>query len=153
MDNAPFDLTHAHRWFAVELNNRTWELLEMHDRTPEQTEQMVHAAHSACFHWLQVGTIIHHLRAQCLLTTMYARLEYIDTALRHAQKCLELSQQAPPDITPFDEATTLGAAALAYHVARHNERAIELHRKAIGIAGTFTDADERAVFDQWYGTL
>jgi hypothetical protein len=32
-------------------------------------ERMIHAAHAACFHWLQVGSLLNHLRAECLLAT------------------------------------------------------------------------------------
>jgi len=44
------------RWFAVEMNNRGWELAEQAERTPEETEEMLHAAHAAAMHWARVGT-------------------------------------------------------------------------------------------------
>lgn len=72
MSTAPFDLPKAHRWFAVELNNLCWDLIEAEHRSAEQTERMIHAAHAACHHWLQVGTAVNNLRAECLLATAYA---------------------------------------------------------------------------------
>lgn len=72
MADAPFNVARAHSWFAVELNNLAWDCVENKDRSEEQLELMIHAAHAACYHWLQTGTALNHLRAQCLLATAYA---------------------------------------------------------------------------------
>ena len=47
MSTPPFDLSKAHRWFAIELNNRAWELIEAPARTAEEAVEMVTAAHAA----------------------------------------------------------------------------------------------------------
>ena len=44
MADAPFDLEKAHRWFAIELNNLSWDLFEAPDRSGEADQQMIHAA-------------------------------------------------------------------------------------------------------------
>ena len=67
MPEAPFDLNQAHRWFAIELNNLAWACVESTDRDEETTDRAIHAAHAACYHWLQVGDPLNHQRAQCLL--------------------------------------------------------------------------------------
>src|SRR5687768_7578725 len=90
MAEAPFDVARAHRWFAVELNNVAWELVEARERSTADAERMIHAAHGACFHWLQVGDLLNHLRAQCLITTAYLKAGIAEAAVRHATHCLEL---------------------------------------------------------------
>lgn len=50
MNPPPFDLAQAHRWFAIALNNTAWELVELPERTDEQAQRMIHAAHAACYH-------------------------------------------------------------------------------------------------------
>src|SRR5688572_3808946 len=92
MTTPPFDVERAHRWFAIELNNLTWGLVEAAERSPDDVEKMIHAAHGACFHWLQVGNLLNHLRAQCLLATVYAKAGLAESAVRHAEKCLQLSE-------------------------------------------------------------
>jgi hypothetical protein len=63
MAKPPVDVAQAHRWFAVEPNNLAWDLAEMANRSPDNTERMIHAAHAACFHWLEAGNVLNHLRA------------------------------------------------------------------------------------------
>jgi len=44
------------RKLAVELFNHVWTLMEMPDRSPEQDDEMIHAAHASRHHWAEVGT-------------------------------------------------------------------------------------------------
>ena len=109
---APFDVRRAHRWFAVEFNNRAWELVELPTRSPEQTAAMLDAAHAAGAHWREVGDVLNHLRAQCLLATAYASANEGAAAERHARQCLALLTDAGERATPWDHATAHGCAAL-----------------------------------------
>ena len=54
----------AHRFFAIGLNGKTWELLEKPDRTPQEGEVMIHAAHASCYHWLRAGSGLNHQRGE-----------------------------------------------------------------------------------------
>ena len=45
-----------HKKFAVELFNRTWDLLDKEDRTQEEADTMIHAAHASRYHWGEIGT-------------------------------------------------------------------------------------------------
>ena len=49
------DIARWDRWFAVEMNNQAWSLVENPGRTPAETEDMLHAAHAAALHWKCVG--------------------------------------------------------------------------------------------------
>ena len=49
-DSPPFDQQTASKWFAIECNNGTWDLLEKADRSVSETDGMVHMAHASCFH-------------------------------------------------------------------------------------------------------
>ena len=54
--NPPVDPADVdHRALAVALFNHVWTLLEMEDRTREQDDQMLHAAHASRHHWGVVG--------------------------------------------------------------------------------------------------
>jgi hypothetical protein len=109
-----FAVGRAHRWFAVECNNRAWDLVEKSDRTVEETERMIHAAHAALWHWRKVGTEINHLRARCLLATAYLAANDCDTAVRYADQCVELSEQLGDAQTTFDRAMVYGSASRAH---------------------------------------
>jgi hypothetical protein len=151
MTEPPFDLARAHRWFAVECNNLAWELVEAPNRSPEDVERMLHAAHAAYFHWRQVGTLLNHLRAECLLATAYAVAGLAEPAGRHAERCLALSVQAGDEQTLFDRATAHGAAAKAYALAGRPQEASAHQRRAAEAAVHLDDPNDRRVFEALYG--
>src|SRR5687768_9557039 len=72
MAEAPFDLPRAQRWFAVELNNLAWDLLDKPGRTNDETNRMLHAAHASVHHWLAAGNELNRLRGMVLLANVYA---------------------------------------------------------------------------------
>ena len=78
MNDVPFDVDKADRWFAVECNNRTWDLIEKTDRSVEEVHQMIDLAHAAAWHWSNVGSLLNQLRAQCLLATAYVAAGWSD---------------------------------------------------------------------------
>ncbi len=150
MSEATFDLARAHRRFAVELNNLAWDLLETPNRTPADDERMIHAAHAACFHWLEVGGPLNHLRAECLLATAYASVGLGEAALRHAERCMALSNEAGDTQTTFDRATAHGCASLAYASVGRMAEANSQHDLAKAAAEQFDDPSEGMVFARWY---
>lgn len=151
MPEPPFDQPHAHRWFAVEFNNRAWDLVERDSRTADETQEMIHAAHAAAIHWKAIGTPLNQQRAEGLLATAYLKAGKAEPALRHAQRGLELSRQKPEaDETDFDRATTLAVAAQAHALAGDANEAQRLLCLAQAAAAKLP-ADDRAVYDKLYG--
>ena len=150
MTEPPFDLQRAHRWFGVEFNNVAWDLVEKEDRTADEAERMIHAAHASCLHWLQVGSPVNHQRAHCLLATVYAAAGLFDMAARYAERCLSLSSENGETQTAFDLATAFGCAARAYAGVRRTEAAREHYQQALRAAEKFEDAEDRQVFDRLY---
>jgi hypothetical protein len=104
MSNPPFDLPTAERWFAAQLNNQTWDLVEAESRTTEQTEAMLHSAHAAYWHWSQVGQPINRLRALVLLATAYGKAELSEGAVRYADQCLACLEPLGDEPALFDQA-------------------------------------------------
>lgn len=150
MQNAPFDVDRAHRWFAVELNNLSWDIVEADKRTPDEIERMIHAAHGACFHWLYAGDLINHLRAQSLLASAYITAGYEEAACRHAEKCLALSHEAGDSQTSFDRASAHGGAALAYRLAQqHQPMQAQINALQAAFA-TLEDIEEIEVIQRLY---
>jgi hypothetical protein len=149
MTDVPIDTERAHRWFAVEFNNRAWDLVELAQRSAAETEEMIHTAHAACLHWSAVGNVVNQLRAQCLLATAYATAGFGEAAVRHAEKCLKLCDEAGDDATTFDEATAFGCASSAYKTIGCAEAAFQWYDKAT-CAAEELDANDRWVFNKIY---
>jgi len=150
MSQPPFDVAIAHRWFAVEFNNRAWELVEQQDRSPEATVEMIQAAHAAAIHWQAVGTPLNAQRAENLLATACLKAGQAEPALYHAERGLSLGEQNGQSQTTFDRATTMMAAAKAYNLAGKGSEALPLIMQALAEADLLAE-DERTVFDKLYG--
>ncbi|SRR6266567_3209491 len=74
-----------HKTFAMEANHLVWNLLSKANRSREEDEQMIHAAHASRFHWGEVGTPVHRTRGDWLLSHVYAVLHRPQPALDYAR--------------------------------------------------------------------
>jgi hypothetical protein len=90
--NAPMSQAQR-RQLAVDLFNHVWKLLEQSDRTPEQDDEMIHAAHASRYHWSQVGTKANVARGEWQVSRVYTVLGRSEPALYHAHRCLAYVEQ------------------------------------------------------------
>jgi DNA-binding transcriptional MerR regulator len=82
----------ARRRLAATLYNHTWTFLEMPDRSPAQTDEMIHTAHASRYLWGTVGTAVNLARGEWLCSRVYAVLGRGEPALWHARRCLEINE-------------------------------------------------------------
>ena len=127
------------RQLAGGLFNRTWTLLELPARTPEQGDELIDTAHASAYHWLQVGTAANRARSQWQLSRVYVVLGRPEPALHHAHRCLAWCEANPEALEDWDLPYAHEALARAHALAgdadearRHAGRAREL---AAGVAG------------------
>jgi len=90
------------RELAVSTFNRVWELLELPERTPEETDEMIHAAHVSCYVWSQIGTAANVARGEWQCARVYATLGRAQSALWHAGRCLELNEAGGEGFEDWD---------------------------------------------------
>lgn len=102
------------RRIAIGLFNHVWTLMETSDRTPEQTDEMIHGAHASRYHWGNVGNASNHARGEWQVSRVYAVVGRGEAALWHARRCLEICQQN--DIGDWDLAFAYEALARASRV-------------------------------------
>src|SRR5688572_20983547 len=79
------DLQSWHKRFAIDCNNRAWDLSSQ-PRTAAQDREMVDAAHASAWHWAQVGTELNRMRATMLLAEVHALLHYGPSAIAFAEQ-------------------------------------------------------------------
>jgi hypothetical protein len=130
-----------HRKFAVELFNRTWDLLDKADRTPEEADEMIHAAHASRYHWGEIGTPLEFARGEWQVSRVYAVLDRPEAALYHAQRSLDLCQAN--GIGDFDLAFAYEALARAYAVAGDAVKSGEYTELAMHAAEQIEDEGNR----------
>ena len=128
---------------AAEIFNFVWTLLEKPDRTPRETELMIHAAHASRFLWEEEGTAVNHARGEWQVSRAYAVARRPGPALHHAALCLEIAEAE--DLGPFDLACAHEAIARAFSLAGDLERARDHEREARGLAAQISDDDDRQV--------
>lgn len=117
----------CHQKFAVDLNNLVWNLLSK-ERTQEEDDLMVHAAHASYFHWSKVGKAINLQRGEWMVSHVYAVLNRAQSALYHAQRCLELTNQH--NFLDFDLAYAYEAMARAYAAVGEESECAEYIKQA-----------------------
>ena len=153
MSEPPFDVARAHRWFAVEFNNRAWDLIEQSSRSADEEDELLHAAHASLMHWRTIGTNLNFQRCENLLATAYLVAGRSEPALRHSLKCLvwsELNAAAGTE-TAFDRACALACAAKAHVLGGDAGEAERLSALAQAAADRL-DADDRPVFEKLFGS-
>lgn len=139
------------RRLASELFNHVWTLLDLEERTPDQDDAMVHAAHASRWHWGRVGGPEQWAVGEWQCSRVYAVLGRGPQAAYHAQRCLELSVQDGVD--DFVEASAHEAMARALAVMGDIDGAVAERNLAYALAVALEDDDDRAVIEGDLGTL
>jgi len=109
------ETTVNHKQFAVDCFNQTWDLIEKEERSQEERDQMIHAAHASRYHWEFVGTAVNLARGEWLISRVYAVLNRVEPCLYHADRCLKIT--LGNDLKDFDLAFAYEAMARACNLA------------------------------------
>lgn len=147
----------AHRYFAQACNMRAWALAEQTERDVDEDAEMLDAAHASLYHWRAVGTALNHQRGEWLISHVYALLENGDGALRHAARCLELTDAHKGDMEDFDIAYAYLGMARAHAILGNSDDAQAYRSRAEKAGNAIGDDEDRAIFTNdlnrgnWYG--
>ena len=135
------------RWFAVELNNGTWDLLDagLSEANPrEEREQALYAAYASTYHWMQAGTVANHGRGEHLIASVAVAIGRPETAARHAARYAELIAAHPAAFADWDAA--FAAEALARVASRTGAAdAAELRERALRLAEAVSGEQDRRI--------
>jgi hypothetical protein len=139
----------AHEWhrkFAIESFNSTWDLLEKTDRTREETQHMIHLAHTSRYHWGEIGKPLNFARGDWLLSRVYAAQGFGVMSFRYAKCCLELCEKN--DIGDFDLAFAYEGLARACAVSGDAAKASGYISLAMTAGEDIAKEDDRQYFYQ-----
>ncbi len=145
-----FDIPQAHRYFAIECNNQTWDWLESGERSPGKTEWAIHAAHASFFHWAQIGVPLNQLRAACLLANVYAAAGLGENARRAARQSLQWCDSCGAETQDWDWAFARDALARAALASGDRVEAEALRREATACGAAIADGEDRRFFESWH---
>ena len=131
----------THRQLAVDLFNHVWTLLETSDRTPDQDDEMLHAAHASRHHWGVAGSAENRGRGEWQCSRVYATLGRAEPALWHARRYLALCEEH--GIADWDLAFAHEAIARALQVAGDHDGARAEVARARELAAEIAEDEDR----------
>lgn len=139
------------RKLAADLFNHVWTLLETENRTPEQDDEMLHAAHASRYHWGEVGEGVNLARGEWQCARVYAVLGRAEPALWHARRCLAINEAN--GIADFDIAAACEAMARAYLAAGDLAEVAAWKARATAALEGIADPDDREIIEGDLATL
>lgn len=140
-----------HRKLAIDLFNLTWSLLDKKDRTRDEDDKMIHAAHASRFHWGEAGTPLEFERGEAQVSRVYSVLKRSEPAICHAKRCLEICKAH--SISDFDIAFGYEALSRAYAVAGVKSQCEEHFDLAKKTGERIGKEDDRKYFFGELGTI
>jgi hypothetical protein len=89
-------MNEIHQQLAVDLFNKSWELLLKDDRSPKEEAELLNTVHASLWHWRQIGQPINILRGEWMICHVYTLLEHREEALYHARIVMDLKEEIDP---------------------------------------------------------
>jgi len=130
--------------FAIKCFNLTWELIEKEDRSQEDIDRMINAAHASRYHWEVAGKAVNLARGEWLISRVYAVLNRIEPCLYHADRCLKITLEK--DLKDFDLAFAYEAMARACKLAGDDVETAKYITLTKEAGGKIADKDDQVYF-------
>ena len=146
-----------HESLAKQINGEVWSLLDKPDRTVEEDERLVLAAHASAYHWLHAGTAVHRQRGEWRLAHVHTVLGREAPARHHARRCLALTETFAAEMKDFDAAYAYEAVARAEALGEDTEPARRYLQLAETQGARIADEEDRTIFladlqrGPWFG--
>jgi len=125
---------------ASQANNRAWALAEQMQRTPDEDEEMLQAAHAASYFWNRVGTPRNHAHAWQLLAHAYALQGIVGPAQHYGDKSFAFFTQNASE--PWEMAFVYVIAANVSACAGNKEHHSAQYAKAQALIAALSDPED-----------
>ncbi len=111
-----------HRTLAVEYFNKTWDYIDIKDRSHEQELEMIHYAHASRFHWghAEGSTDLNKARGEWQISRVYNLAGLGESALYHGKESLRLCEKN--NYGDFDLVFAYETIAFAYKVLGDHQK-------------------------------
>lgn len=139
------------RDLAAELFNRVWTLLEEPNRSADDIDTMIHAAHASRCLWGEAGQAANRARGEWQCSRVYAVLGRAEPALWHARRCVALCEEH--GLGDWDIGFAWEAVARAALVAGDTLGAGQALARARELADDIAEADDREALQRDLATI
>jgi DNA-binding transcriptional MerR regulator len=137
----------THRALAAGLFNRSWDLLEIEDRSARQDAELIDTAHASAWHWRQVGNAANEARGHWMLARVYSVLGHGAEAVYHARRANEVLDLGGEGIEDWDRPAAAEAMARALVASGDLAAAAEWKARAAELLGAVADEEDRSVVE------
>ncbi len=137
----------THRALAAGLFNRSWDLLELEDRTARQDAELIDTAHASAWHWRQVGTAANEARGHWPARPRVQRARPWPEAVYHARRANEIVDLGGDGFEDWDRPAAAESMARALVASGDLAAAAEWKARATELLDAVADADDRSVVE------
>lgn len=142
-----------HRKLAVDLFNMCWAIMGQESRTQEDNDRLERAAMASLYHWSIVGDATNASIGEWMASRVHIVLGNREEALRHAERCMEVTNAA--DLKDFYLAFAYEARARAHAQLGNSEicRADQL----AAVSEPIEEEEDKKIFESdffggnWFG--
>lgn len=138
------DISQMHKLMAPALFNKTWDLLDKEQRSPEEQRLMLAAAFASWYHWKQIGGPTEDERGLWMIAKVLVTQHKHADALEYAQSCLDICLKH--SIAGFDLAFAYEMIARVSMHLENNDNAKEYYEKAVEAGKNIKDTNDRDYF-------
>lgn len=131
----------THRQLAVDLFNRTWELLDKQVRSDEDKAEMLTVAFASRYHWRQIGDAENFSVSDWQISRVAAVLGYPELAEEYGRRSLHVASLA--GLAPFYVGYAHEALARAARLAGNRDDVAEHLEAGFERLSQVEDAAER----------
>jgi len=136
------------RYFAMEANNRAWQLASQAIRSASESREMLDAAHASAYHWNIVGTELNRMRANYLVAEVHALLGFGASALALATEALSYFESF--DAPDWERAHIHVIHSHAAAAAGDSEAHIASYSLAQAALRDVADPEDRRIVEQTF---
>jgi tetratricopeptide (TPR) repeat protein len=143
-----YTLADAQTHFAVAYNQQAWALLALPERTPEERQTLIDAAHASALHWAQSPAYLpkNKARALFLLATVYTAERHTEEAQYYAKSCLKYSESIAAQLDDFDLPYAYLAVARALAVAGQRKESMQFFTIARQAGAAIANEEDKNLF-------
>jgi hypothetical protein len=144
------DLKRWHKYFAIECNNRAWELTTQ-SRSVDEDREMLDAAHASLLHWSKIGNELNRMRGKMLLAEVHSLLGFGELAYSYAKEMHDyfISNETPDWEIAFAHAIYAHAAQISGDTAAHKA----VYEQAVRAIECIADDEDREIVQKTFNEV
>lgn len=133
------------RRLAAQANNRAWRLSESTARSPQEDDEMLHAAHASMYFWKLVGNANNRAHAAQLLAHVYASLKLPNPATHYFKQSEPFFLEQ--NCEPWERACAFAVKAHVAAASGQSDDHAGSYREAERLIAALPDPQDREILN------